>query len=287
MCKIVTNPHKNQIHLDHVGVTNNSRLVNEVVRRLCAELLLFFPQVKLVVDTNLILISSAKCFGGGFCVDAQQLKIDDEESPEGEAVDALGGKVSRLPDDFAELCATFSRLVSEASRSARLFVVLDGVEMLRDADRAHSLDWLPLASDEELGGSAGSEGDAGFAKFLLGAVDNAAVAEAARKRGARALPLGALESKARGRLVQATLARHAKKLDGSALNQQLRALVRKRDSHSPLYLMLACEELRVFGVFERLTERIERMAAQVYCFSFSFLFFLFFFIFLFFLSMHC
>ena len=48
-----------------------------------------------------------------------------------------------------------------------------------------------------------------------------------------------------------------------ALNEQLRTLVRKRDAASPLYLLLACEELRVFGVFERLSERIARMAGRL------------------------
>ena len=95
-------------------MTSNSRLVHELVRRLCAELLMFFPQ----------------------------LQVDDEQGPDGEAVDALGGKVSRLPADFAELCAVFHSLLREASRLTRLYVVLDGLELLRDTDRAHSLDWL-------------------------------------------------------------------------------------------------------------------------------------------------
>ena len=45
------------------------------------------------------------------------------------------------------------------------------------------------------------------------------------------------------------------------MNDQMRVLVKKSGAESPLYLLVACEELRLFGVYERLTERIAAMAA--------------------------
>lgn len=47
---------------------------------------------------------------------------------------------------------------------------------------------------------------------------------------------------------------YRKKLDESAFNNELRLLISKRDAGNPLYLRLACHELRLMGVFERLGE---------------------------------
>src|SRR4051812_36955829 len=41
------------------------------------------------------------------------------------------------------------------------------------------------------------------------------------------------------------------------------SLLQKTDSYKPLYLITACEELRVFGVFEQITDRIQRMSDTV------------------------
>src|SRR4051794_13471000 len=40
-------------------------------------------------------------------------------------------------------------------------------------------------------------------------------------------------------------------------------LLEKRDSYKPLYLVTACEELRVFGIFEEVSDRIRRMSPTV------------------------
>ncbi len=40
-------------------------------------------------------------------------------------------------------------------------------------------------------------------------------------------------------------------------------LLQKTDSYKPLYLVTACEELRVFGIFEQVTDRIKRMSESV------------------------
>ena len=42
-------------------------------------------------------------------------------------------------------------------------------------------------------------------------------------------------------------------------NEQLQKLVDKDGSSNPLWLTLACEELRVYGNFERLSEKIESL----------------------------
>jgi telomerase protein component 1 len=49
------------------------------------------------------------------------------------------------------------------------------------------------------------------------------------------------------------------------MNDQMRVLINKPAAANPLYLLVACEELRLFGVYERLTERIAAMAQVCFC----------------------
>jgi hypothetical protein len=72
-----------------------------------------------------------------------------------------------------------------------------------------------------------------------------------------------LAEKDRRELVRQTLWEYRKKLEETPTNNQMRALLRKSDGSKPLYLVLACEELRVFGVFERVTEKIKTMSPTI------------------------
>ena len=43
----------------------------------------------------------------------------------------------------------------------------------------------------------------------------------------------------------------------------MKLLLSKKDSESPLYLKLACEELRMFGVFKEFYQHIQQLAQTV------------------------
>ena len=64
-------------------------------------------------------------------------------------------------------------------------------------------------------------------------------------------------------LVRSVLAQHRKKLDESAFSNEMRVLVSKQDAGHPIYLRLACSELRALGVFERLGELLRDMASSL------------------------
>lgn len=61
----------------------------------------------------------------------------------------------------------------------------------------------------------------------------------------------------RKHLIKSILMRYHKKLDDRPMNNQMRVLIKKSECSSPLYITVACEELRVFGVYERLADRIK------------------------------
>lgn len=55
----------------------------------------------------------------------------------------------------------------------------------------------------------------------------------------------------RNKIVVSKLAKHGKILDNSLVNNLQRQLTTKRDASLPLYLDLACEQLRNFGLHSR------------------------------------
>src|SRR5262249_55028081 len=64
-------------------------------------------------------------------------------------------------------------------------------------------------------------------------------------------------------IVRQTLAEYRKRLEERPGNDQMAALLAKEQSDNPLYLIAACEELRVFGAFERVTERIDGLPSDM------------------------
>lgn len=68
--------------------------------------------------------------------------------------------------------------------------------------------------------------------------------------------LGSLESPDKAVVVRHVLGAYRKKLDESPFNNQMRTLLSKREAGSPLYLALACQDLRLFGAFEHMNEQL-------------------------------
>ena len=52
------------------------------------------------------------------------------------------------------------------------------------------------------------------------------------------------------------LGRYNKKLD----EKQMSSLLSKESSQNPLWLSIACEELRVFGLFDKVTDKINSLS---------------------------
>ena len=57
-------------------------------------------------------------------------------------------------------------------------------------------------------------------------------------------------------IVQETLGNYQKRLDA----EQMASLLSKESSQNPLWLSVACEELRVYGIFEKLSDKINSLA---------------------------
>jgi telomerase protein component 1 len=153
-----------------------------------------------------------------------------------------------VPDEFSDLVKAFPVFLEQASYKGKILVVLDAVNQLDDAiNRAQSLDWLP----QELP-----------CKFVVSTLDGKCLDVLRNRKGfeIKLTPLGVPE---RTEIVRQSLAEYHKKLDERPMNNQMRVLLKKTDAHKPLYLSVACEELRVFGVYERVSDKIKELGPTV------------------------
>jgi telomerase protein component 1 len=87
--------------------------------------------------------------------------------------------------------------------------------------------------------------------------------------------IGELSEKDRSDIVVQTLAKHNKSLSKDQLklllgktgaktfllNVSIFLNFSRKDAVKPLYLIVACEELRIFGVFEKLKQKIRDLGA--------------------------
>lgn len=155
-----------------------------------------------------------------------------------------------VPVDYADLVKDWpdflKESVSNAGLGCTLLLLIDGLDLLEDKHNGRSMDWLPEEIPEGV-------------VVIVSAVEGGACLSTLRKRKPAEVSIGALDVWDKAEMVRRTLARHRKALDESPFNNQMKLLLTKRDASNPLYLHLACEELRVFGIFEEVTSFLKQI----------------------------
>ena len=153
-----------------------------------------------------------------------------------------------IPEEYEGLRAAFGRILTQAAASGtQIVLIVDALDQLAEPNRARSLDWLPYGLPSDV-------------RLIVSTLEGECL-EALRCRHPEPeeIIVGPLDEAARSEIVNRTLWDYRKKLD----EKQMRLLLGKQQSESPLYLTVVCEELRVFGEFERVTERIARLPDDV------------------------
>lgn len=172
-----------------------------------------------------------------FCVELKQVFSLDEQ----------------IPEDFKDLCATFHSMLESASFKGKLILIIDAVNQFDEKiERSHYLEWLPAKLP---------------CKVIVSTLAGSKVMDSLKHPRYRSIlseyTIPPLDVKERQELVRTTLWKYHKKLDEKPMNTQMRVLMRKADAGNPLYLTVACEELRVFGVYERVSDRIKKMSDKL------------------------
>lgn len=164
-----------------------------------------------------------------------------------------------IPNDFDTLKKeTWSNFVENATKAGyRVVIVLDAVNQLRPLNNAHLMNWLP----KELPRNC---------RIVISTLEFENNTYANLKQfqteitEERVTPLDASDRQA---LVSALLAKYHKKLTcdnkDTFLGNQMEILLAKEQGTSPLYLVVVCDVLRRFGVYEKLTEYLRSLPGTI------------------------
>jgi len=158
------------------------------------------------------------------------------------------GLECHLSDDINELVAMFNQLLAGIESDKQLVVFLDAVDQLDEDDQAHDLHWLPvhLPQNVRVVMSCVKDPSRHGTSRLLAAI---------RLRDRKSLDLDEFELEEGDcrQIIQAVPTLAAKSLE----ENQIADLLRNPAIKNPLYLLVALEELRGFGSYELLNERIQ------------------------------
>ncbi|KAN0022174.1 hypothetical protein ACTFIU_004345 [Dictyostelium citrinum] len=164
----------------------------------------------------------------------------------------LGEESVSPTTEYSELKVLFASFLKKSALKAsqnnqKVLLVIDGLDQLDKKNRAHTLDWLPITSP---------------IKLIVSTLDGDHTQSVLRRRRTppTEIVVAPMEVKDRHSLVLGKFEEFRKKLDESANNNQMSLLLNKSDANNPLYLVLACEELRFHGQFENLTDKIKNLA---------------------------
>ncbi|XP_062873352.1 telomerase protein component 1-like [Trichomycterus rosablanca] len=135
----------------------------------------------------------------------------------------------------------------ELKRGRPLALLVDGADLVRDPRGQAVSEWIPERLPK------------GVCLVLSVASDSSLRAALSKKKNCVALPVGVLPLPDRREIVQKELSTYGKKLSDSAFNNQLQTLLMKKGAASPLYLRLACEELRNYASFEKMKENLQNL----------------------------
>ncbi|XP_031153943.1 telomerase protein component 1 isoform X2 [Sander lucioperca] len=161
----------------------------------------------------------------------RKMKDTEEESP--------------LPRSNKDLLSEFHSNLSDIKKTKPLVLLVDGVDLVRDGRGHLSSDWIPQQLPQ------------GVCLVVSIPTKAALLQTLAKKRSTVLFSLGQLTMPDRREIVQKGLDTFGKKLSDSAFNNQLQALIMKKGASSPLYLHLACEDLRNFASFDKLKESLQ------------------------------
>ncbi|XP_051678544.2 telomerase protein component 1 isoform X2 [Oryctolagus cuniculus] len=165
-------------------------------------------------------------------------------------------ELGALPNTYRGLVWELQqRLLPKSAESLKpgqtLVLIIDGADRLVDPKGQLISDWIPKTLPRWVHLVLSVASDAGLGETLE------------QSQGAHVVALGALEPTARAQLVREELALYGKRLEESPFNNQMQLLLVKRGSGLPLYLRLVTDHLRLFTLYEQVSETLRTLPATV------------------------
>jgi telomerase protein component 1 len=150
---------------------------------------------------------------------------------------------AEIPEDPEKLRVAFPEILQQAAAQKRVVILLDAITQFDPNTQLGGWSWLP----EELPANA---------RIILSTLSGPAL-ESLRQRSQspRPVELQPLDAPDREAIIREFLHRYRKSLT----DDQRAALLAKADAGTPLYLLVALEELRTLGTYEEITHRIAQL----------------------------
>ncbi|KAM9844961.1 telomerase protein component 1 [Aulostomus maculatus] len=149
------------------------------------------------------------------------------------------------PLSYKDLLSEFHSTLRDRKTKKPLVLLVDGVDLVRDGRGQLSSEWILHQLPQ------------GVCIVLSIASKSALLQTLAKRKETLLFAVGQLTLADRKEIVQKGLDAIGKKLSNSAFNNQLQTLLMKKGADSPLYLRLACDDLRTFASFDKLTEILQ------------------------------
>ncbi|EFA81763.1 hypothetical protein PPL_05758 [Heterostelium album PN500] len=154
-----------------------------------------------------------------------------------------------LSESFEKLRIDFPIILSKC-KGRKILILIDDLDELNPANQSHQMEWLPESS--ELPNNV----------FVFLSCDQGKVCWDylhLRSKIPQTFYLNPLEMSDRQLIVEKTLDLFGKRLD----SKQCDRLISKTQAKLPLFIKLVCEELRIFGSFDRLAMFIAKLPETI------------------------
>jgi len=148
-----------------------------------------------------------------------------------------------VPQETPALVVRLRDFLARIPAGRHVLLVIDAINMLDPADRAETLDWLPAILPPTVRAVLSSTSQDPVGQRIV---------RQAASRGLGRLDVSELTDQERREIVRQVPLLSAKRLD----DHQIGLLLANPETRNPLYLLAALEELKGFGSYERLTDRI-------------------------------
>ncbi|KAM5235460.1 LOW QUALITY PROTEIN: telomerase protein component 1 [Ctenodactylus gundi] len=165
-------------------------------------------------------------------------------------------KPSALPSTYRGLVWELQQgLLPKAAETLppgqNLVLIVDGADRLLDQNGQQISDWIPRSLPRKV-------------HLVLSVSSDSSLQETLEQSySAHVVALGPLQPSARAHLVRSELALYGKRLEESPFNNQMRLLLVKRGSSLPLYLRLVTDHLRLFTLYEQVSETLRALPTTV------------------------
>ncbi|KPJ64556.1 hypothetical protein AMJ44_12620 [candidate division WOR-1 bacterium DG_54_3] len=153
-----------------------------------------------------------------------------------------------IPEGIKELLQIFPDLLAKVAQERRILIILDALNQFEKTDKAHDMRWLPQQLPENvrfvISTLAGKALDSLLARWLKPKVEEVTGLD--------------------GFEIKELVVDYLKEIRHEFPNKQVeKAFFHKMKAGNPLYILVALEELRVFGKFEELPDRVDELPDTV------------------------